>query len=102
MFFSVWNSRLEMFFQLLKPSFHYFLPCVYMLLSQLSVKVIFFFSPAAFKIFLYVFGFLLFHYAVSRCRLHIDYIIDQKFQGHAGWFLGVGEGWEIGSDKGDV
>lgn len=88
-----------MFFQLLKPSFHYFLPCVYMLLSQRSVKGIFFFPPADFKIFFYVFGFLLSHYDVFRFRLLIDYIIDQEFQEHAGWFLGVGEGWEIASGE---
>lgn len=46
-----------------------------------------------------MFGFLLSHYDVFRFRLLIDYIIDQEFQEHAGWFLGVGEGWEIASGE---
>lgn len=65
--------------------------------STISLRNLFLFPPAAFKIFLCVFGFLLFCYDVFSCRFLIDYVIDQEFQGHSGCVLGVGE---IGLDKG--
>lgn len=96
---SVWNSRLEVFFQLIEATVSLFSAvCMHALKkSTISLRNLFLFPPAAFKIFLCVFGFLLFCYDVFRCRFLIEYVIDQEFQGHSGCVLGVGE---IGLDKG--